>query len=93
MTVDLNRMLERIACGTDGSGPVSCGWVNESPCSLRSANPFEPRRNETKLCPPSRCTPERQKARRTPLTSMGSMHKMQERSAVCLQTFSGNRER
>ena len=43
---------ERMAFGTDVSGPASCGWVNESPCSFSSADPFEPSRNETNFSAP-----------------------------------------
>ena len=31
---------ERMACGIDVSGPASSGWVNKSPCSFSSADPF-----------------------------------------------------
>ena len=43
---------ERMACGIDVSGPASSGWVNESPCSFSSADPFEPNRNETNFSAP-----------------------------------------
>ena len=36
---DFGLARERIASGTDGSGPVSCGRVSESSCSLSSAAP------------------------------------------------------